>query len=107
MPVSGHCRRPSAGARAALVRLDSRYGFGNVRIAGAFTLQRRRNMAKKKFDPAASDKHAADPREAARADRDTHAKLDAGLVDSFPASDPVSAAQPAPSKVDGDGHREG
>ena len=29
-------------------------------------------------------------------------KLEAGLVDSFPASDPVSAAQPAPSKADGD-----
>ena len=28
-------------------------------------------------------------------------KLDAGLMDSFPASDPVSAAQPAPSKHDG------
>ena len=27
-------------------------------------------------------------------------KLDAGLIDSFPASDPVSAAQPAPSKAD-------
>jgi hypothetical protein len=36
------------------------------------------------------------------ADREIHAKLEAGLVDSFPASDPVSAAQPAPSKVDGD-----
>ena len=53
-----------------------------------------------KFDPAAHDKHAANPREAALADRDTHAKLEAGLVDSFPASDPVSAAQPAPSKHD-------
>jgi hypothetical protein len=58
-----------------------------------------------KFDPAAHDKHAADPREAARADRDTHSKLEAGLVDSVPASDPVSAAQPSPSKADGD--REG
>ena len=58
-----------------------------------------------KFDPAAHDKHAADPREAALADRETHAKLEAGLVGSFPASDPVSAAQPAPSKHDGD--REG
>jgi hypothetical protein len=58
-----------------------------------------------KFDPAAHDKHAADPREAATADRDTHAKLEAGLVDSFPASDPVSATQPSPSKADGD--REG
>jgi hypothetical protein len=58
-----------------------------------------------KFNPAAHDKHAANPRRAASADRETHAQLDAGLVDSFPASDPVSAAQPAPSKHDGD--REG
>ena len=55
-----------------------------------------------KFDPAAHDKHAANPREALLADRDTHAKLEAGLMDSFPASDPVSATQPAPSKADGD-----
>jgi len=54
------------------------------------------------FDPAAHDRHAANPREAAAADRDTHAKLEAGLIDSFPASDPVSAAQPSPSKADGD-----
>jgi hypothetical protein len=58
-----------------------------------------------KFDPAAHDRHAADPREAALADRDVHAKLEAGLVGSFPASDPVSATQPSPSKHDGD--REG
>ncbi len=56
----------------------------------------------KKFNPAPHDKHAADPREAALADRDIHAKLEAGLMDSFPASDPVSAAQPASSKHDGD-----
>ena len=55
-----------------------------------------------KFDPAAHDKHAVNPREAAKADRDIHSKLEAGLIDSFPASDPVSAAQPAPSKPDGD-----
>ena len=55
-----------------------------------------------KFDPAAHDKHAAHPSEAAAADMETHAKLEAGLIDSFPASDPVSAAQPAPSKHDGD-----
>ncbi len=53
-----------------------------------------------KFDPAAHDKHAVDPRAAAQADRDMHAKLEAGLIDTFPASDPVSAAQPAPSKAD-------
>ncbi len=55
-----------------------------------------------KFDPAPHDKHAADPGEATRADREAHAKLEAGLIDSFPASDPVSAAQPAASKHDGD-----
>jgi hypothetical protein len=53
-----------------------------------------------KFNPAAHDKHADDPSEAAKADREIHAKLEAGLVDSFPASDPVSAAQPASSKHD-------
>jgi hypothetical protein len=55
-----------------------------------------------KFDTAAHDRHAANPREAALADRDIHAKLEAGLVDSFPASDPVSAVQPSPSKHDGE-----
>jgi hypothetical protein len=55
-----------------------------------------------KFNPAAHDKHAEDPREAQKADREIHEKLEAGLVDTFPASDPVSAAQPAPSKADGD-----
>ena len=55
-----------------------------------------------KFNPAAHDKHAVDPSEAAKADREIHAKLEAGLVDSFPASDPVSAAQPAPSRHDSD-----
>jgi hypothetical protein len=59
-----------------------------------------------KFDPAAHDKHAANPREALAADRDTHGKLEAGLVDSFPASDPVSATQPAPSKHDLDRENE-
>ena len=51
-----------------------------------------------KFNPAPHDKHAADPRKAASADRDIHGKLEAGLIDSFPASDPVSAAQPSPSR---------
>lgn len=54
------------------------------------------------FDPKAHDKHAADPREAAAADREMHERLESGLMDSFPASDPVSAAQPAPTKHDSD-----
>jgi hypothetical protein len=58
------------------------------------------NPMAEKFDPAPHDKHADDLREALAADRDTNARLDAGLVDTFPASDPVSAAQPTPSKAD-------
>jgi hypothetical protein len=56
-----------------------------------------------KFDPAAHDKHAADPRDAALADRELHGKLEAGLAGSFPASDPVSATQPSPSRHDSGG----
>ena len=59
-----------------------------------------------KFNPAAHDKHADDPKQAALADMETHARLEAGLMDTFPASDPVSAAQPAPSKPDGDRHND-
>jgi hypothetical protein len=55
-----------------------------------------------KFDPAPIDKNAADPQEAAAVDLEMHVKLEAGLIDTFPASDPLSAAQPAPSKHDGD-----
>jgi hypothetical protein len=56
----------------------------------------------RKFDPAPHDPHAVDPEEAAQADTEMHARLEAGLIDSFPASDPVSAAQPSPTKHDGD-----
>jgi hypothetical protein len=53
-----------------------------------------------KFNPAPPDKHAADPKEAAKADKATHNELQKGLKESFPASDPISATQPAPSKHD-------
>jgi len=53
-----------------------------------------------KFDPAPFDRYAADPRDALKADQDTHARLEAGLMDTFPASDPVSEVQPAPSVYD-------
>lgn len=54
-----------------------------------------------KFDPAPHDKHADDPREALAADREIHEKLESGLEHTFPASDPVSAAQPSPTKDKG------
>ncbi|MDE2376281.1 hypothetical protein [Bradyrhizobium sp.] len=53
-----------------------------------------------KFNPAPHDKHAEDPREALAADLDAHTRLQTGLVDTFPASDPVAATQPTPSKAD-------
>ena len=53
-----------------------------------------------KFDPAPHDPHAVDPKEAARGDAEMHARLEAGLIDTFPASDPVSAAQPSPTRHD-------
>jgi hypothetical protein len=37
----------------------------------------------KKFDPAPTDKHAADPRQAQKADKDTHDKLEKGLEGTF------------------------
>lgn len=52
------------------------------------------------FNPAPHDKYKVDPKEAARLDRETSKNLKAGLVGTFPASDPVSAVQPAPTKED-------
>jgi hypothetical protein len=49
-----------------------------------------------KFNPAALDKHPEDPKEAAKADREMDGNFMAGLVGTFPASDPVSATQPSP-----------
>lgn len=58
-----------------------------------------------KFDPAPHDKYAEGVKEAARADRKTSEDLKAGLDGTFPASDPVSAAQPDKSKHDSDDDR--
>ena len=55
-----------------------------------------------KFNPAPLDKHAADPKKAQKADKEMHDKLDKGLEGTFPASDPVSSAQPAKTKPDAD-----
>ena len=51
-----------------------------------------------KFNPAPHDKHATKTGDAVAADQEMHRRLDEGLVDSFPASDPASAVQPSPSK---------
>ena len=51
----------------------------------------------KEFNPAPHDKHAEDPKKAVKADK-KQTKLEQGLEDTFPASDPVSETQPKPSK---------
>jgi len=51
-----------------------------------------------KFDPAPFDKYATDNDERLRADLKTTV-LDEGIMETFPASDPVSLAQPAPGDV--------
>jgi hypothetical protein len=47
-----------------------------------------------KFNPAPTDKHAADPKQEMRSDKKQDDELERGLKDSFPASDPVSSTQP-------------
>jgi hypothetical protein len=54
-------------------------------------------MSNGKFNPAPVDKHAASPKQAVADDKKQDAKLKEGLEETFPASDPVSAAQPAKS----------
>lgn len=58
-----------------------------------------------KVNLAPKDKYADDPEAAARADRETSDKLKSGLVGSFPASDPPSITQPAPTKPDAQQHK--
>ena len=43
------------------------------------------------------DRYARDRQEAERLDLEMHARLEAGLIDTSSASDPVSATQPAPT----------
>lgn len=54
----------------------------------------------KKFDPAPIDDHAANPKEAEQAHKNVHEKLEKGLEETFPASDPPSSIQPAKSAPD-------
>lgn len=53
-----------------------------------------------KFNPAPFDKYAENPAASASADHEMHGRLSSGLEGSFPASDPPSVAQPAPSRHD-------
>lgn len=70
-------------------------------VEGVFIRTLEKTMTDK-FNPAPHDKHAVSLEEAADADQKKHNELKSGLEDSFPASDPVSATQPAKSEPDGD-----
>jgi hypothetical protein len=70
-------------------------------ILGTFTqLMTRELTMAEKFGPAPHDVHAVDPKEAAKADKEMHERLEKGLEGTFPALDPVSATQPGKSKPD-------
>lgn len=51
----------------------------------------------KSFNPAPPDKHAESMKKSERADQEQHDRLQQGLEETFPASDPASATQPKKS----------
>ena len=53
-----------------------------------------------KFNPAPTDRHAADPKQAVKSDKKLQSELDKGLEGTFPASDPASSTEPVKSKRD-------
>jgi hypothetical protein len=67
------------------------------------TLARRngRIIIPEKYNPAPVEKHAVDPKQAVRSDKN-RGKLDKGLQDTFPASDHLSSSEPSESKPDSD-----
>jgi hypothetical protein len=70
-------------------------------IMATFTrLMTRELTMAEKFDPTRRDVNAEDPKEAIKADKEMHERLEKGLEGTFPASDPVSATQPGKSKSD-------
>jgi hypothetical protein len=106
MGAHGHEPKSSGdGKGQGAVLMTTKDAFGTDGRAGHLSKEGVLKMSTK-FNPAPADKHAADPKEAAKADEATHHELQKGLKDTFPASDPISATQPAPSKHDSDTKRE-
>jgi hypothetical protein len=66
-------------------------------VPGLSRGREKEKLMSKEFDPAPHDEHAEDPKRAVEADK-KRKKLEKGLEDTFPASDPVSETQPKPSK---------
>lgn len=53
-----------------------------------------------KFNPAPRDILAEAPKQAQKADKNTHDKLEKGLEGTFPASDPPSSTEPRKAEPD-------
>jgi hypothetical protein len=70
--------------------------FRNYAAITTLATARWSKVMAEKFNPAPTDKHAADPKQAQKADKDIHSKLDKGLEGTFPASDPASSTEPKP-----------
>jgi hypothetical protein len=73
---------------------------GQQQIRDAEGERAERHSDHNNFDPAPPDKHADNPKQALKADKKQHDRLDRGLEGSFPASDPASSTQPAKSEPD-------
>jgi hypothetical protein len=85
----------SVGAPLLTEAVSRRTRTRNQHSRDMAAARRKYRLAAGKFDPAPRDKHAADPSEAVQADMEVHSALFIGLIHTFPASDPVSALQPA------------
>jgi hypothetical protein len=94
---------PSSGNRfgEALFQLEGNRQFlaRNLLVPNSVASQTR-NIMSDKFNPAPTDKHADDPKQAVKADKKLQSELDKGLEGTFPASDPPSSTEPAKSERD-------
>ncbi len=77
---------------------DRLVGEGQQQVHDAEDEKQAAHHSHGKFDPAPPDKHAVNPKQALKADKEQHDRLDRGLEASFPASDPASSTQPAPGR---------
>lgn len=96
-PRGKHLQTETASVGAPLLAeaVSRRTGRRNQHSRDMAAARRKYRLAAKRFDPAPRDKHAADPSEAVQADMEVHSALFIGLIHTFPASDPISALQPA------------
>jgi hypothetical protein len=92
MDLPKHCSK-FRGQRGPRFLIRNLFGTNSVAL-------RTRNIMSSQFNPAPTDKHADDPKQAVKSDKKLQSELDKGLEGTFPASDPPSSTEPAKSKRD-------